>query len=390
MPTQNKNSKSFSKNSAVAFIDYKPAEIRIGKQYLIVYYAKNPISHKLERFRVNVPVVKNKVERKKIAVKMQLTINEKLAHGWLPYFDNVDNDYKTFEFVAEKFINQFIQDVESGAKRTDTLRSYRSYLNVIKSYIDKNKIDFIFEFNKSYVFNLLDWVIYERKGSNRTYNNYITFLHTFIQFAYERGYIKENFVKSIRKKPVELKKRKILTPEIKAIFKNHFENENNGFYTLCMTTYYCFIRRTELTKLKVGDVNFESNLITITSDISKNRKTESITIPLGFLPLIKKHVEKAKPDDFVFSKNFMVGKTKLKPQEITDFWDKFRKVYNISNEYQFYSLKDTGITDLLNTGVPALKVRNQARHGEIKMTEKYTERPNNCDTVIKENKRFKF
>lgn len=390
MSISNKNQKSFSKNSAVAFIDYKPAEIRIGKQYLVVYYAKNPISQKLERFRVNVPFVQKATERKKMAVKMQLTINEKLSSGWLPYFDNVDNDYKTFEFVTEKFINQFVLDVENNSKRADTLRSYKSFISVINDYIAKNSIKFIFEFNKSYTVNFLDWVLYERKVSNRTYNNYITFLHTFIQFSYEHGYIKENFMKSIRKKTVETKKRKILTPEIKAILKKHFENNEKGFYTLCMSTYYCFIRRTELTKLKVKDIDFESNLITVNSDISKNRKTENITIPVAFLPLLKKQVENAKPEYFVFSKNFMSGTKKLKPQDVTDTWNKFRKVYNIPSEYQFYSLKDTGITDLLNAGVPALKVRNQARHSEIKMTERYTDRPNNCDPVIKENNRFKF
>ena len=53
--------------TAKAFIDFKPAELRIVKDWLIVYHAKNPISNKLERFRLRVPVLKNVKEQKNTA-----------------------------------------------------------------------------------------------------------------------------------------------------------------------------------------------------------------------------------------------------------------------------------------------------------------------------------
>lgn len=59
-----------------------------------------------------------------------------------------------------------------------------------------------------------------------------------------------------------------------------------------------------------------------------------------------------------------------------------RKELGFGSEYQFYSLKDTGITDLLNSGVPSLSVRDQARHSELATTEKYIEKRSQVDQRI--------
>ena len=64
-----------------------------------------------------------------------------------------------------------------------------------------------------------------------------------------------------------------------------------------------------------------------------------------------------------------------------------RKALNIKKEYQLYSLKDTGISNLLNSGVPPLKVRDHARHSALAMTEKYTQR-NNAEDLNKYAKDF--
>lgn len=60
----------------IAFIDYKPAELRDNKSWYIEYYAKNPQTEKLDRFRNRVPKMKSVQERRKYAKKMILAINQ--------------------------------------------------------------------------------------------------------------------------------------------------------------------------------------------------------------------------------------------------------------------------------------------------------------------------
>ena len=156
-----------------------------------------------------------------------------------------------------------------------------------------------------------------------------------------------------------------------------------------MLIYYCFIRRTELTKLKVSDVELVNNRIVLRSEISKNKKTESVTIPRKFLPTLIKHLENAKNTDYLFGEDFKACDTRLKPAKISSTWDKFRLENNVDMIYQFYSLKDTGITDLLKAGLPAIKVRDQARHHDLKITEKYTARNKTFDLDVM-NSEFDF
>ena len=109
----------------IAFIDYKPAELRDNKSWYIEYYAKNPLTEKLDRFRNRVPKMKSVQERRKYAKKMILTINQKLESGWSPFFENPNNQYKSLEDSFSLFLKQLEKEVKDGIKRPDTLRSWK-------------------------------------------------------------------------------------------------------------------------------------------------------------------------------------------------------------------------------------------------------------------------
>ena len=98
------------------FIDFKPAELRQGKDWLIVFYCKNPLNLQLERFRYRVPPAKNITERKKLAKTMLMNINNSLQIGWTPYEDAANYKYKKIE-DAEKKIEQNKADQEK--KKTE-------------------------------------------------------------------------------------------------------------------------------------------------------------------------------------------------------------------------------------------------------------------------------
>jgi integrase len=150
-----------------------------------------------------------------------------------------------------------------------------------------------------------------------------------------------------------------------------------------MSTYFCFIRNTELGKVKVWMFNLKENSIFLPKEISKNKKDEVVTIPSQFLLQLKKHIGNANTNDYVFSSDhFNPGIKRMPVRKIASAWDLLRTDLELESKYQFYGLKDTGITDLLNSGVAAIKVRDQARHYDIKITEMYTPRNKVCDAVI--------
>ena len=377
---------------ATAFLDFIPAELHINSQWLVVYRAKNPITNKMERHRLSVPVIKSNTERRKLGVKMVLEINKKLASGWLPFYSSSSaNEFKTYVFCFEQFLKQTEDEIKTGAKRSNTLKSYTSYFNILNTYIKTKKqpLNLVLEFNQSYLVNYLDWLYFERKNSPRTYNNHLNFFNVFVNYCISRGYLKENFVVGITRKKNQSKIRQVFDLDTKQKVKS-LAVENEKYYALCMMTYFCFLRRTEIVTLKVGSINLIENYITIEGENSKNKKTENITIPAAYKNILSKHIEKSKPNDFVFSaNNFGTGEKELPTKKISDTWAKFRKEKNVPTKFQFYSLKDSGITDLLKSGIAAIKVRDQARHHDLKITESYTARNIKCDDVLR-NSNFDF
>lgn len=375
---------------ATAFYDFKPAELKMNQRWFVIFYAKNPVSKKLERFRVSVPVIKNKSERIKHGKKIALEINRKLEAGWLPYYTDSTSEFKSWEYCTDKFISFLKEDIEKGIRRKDTLRSYASNISMINKYCEENKIELklIIEFNKSFVVNYLDWIYYKRKNSEVTFNNHLRFIKLFVNFCIERGWLKENFCEQISRKTEKEKKRQIFTPEVKEKVKK-IEKINKPFFTMAMLTYYCFVRKLELTKIRVADINIKNQTIEIKGEYSKSKKTDIVTIPNNYLPLLIDHIKDADKHHFVFGYDYKPSEKQLTSKKINLAWNKFQKELNIGREFQFYSLKDTGITDLLNAGVPALKVRNQARHSDIKITEKYTSRNKQSDEVV-QNSNFFF
>lgn len=375
-------------NRAVIFIDYKPAELHKGKEWRVEYYAKIPAQNELKRFRKRVPVISPKSERLKYAKKMVVAINQKLENGWSPFYEIQDVQYKSLQFCTDLFLQYQEKEVQDGIKRPDTVRSYKSFLANLQQYVEKKKIQlkFIIELDTFFIQNYLDYLYFEKKNSPRTYNNHLRFLFTFLEWCKNKRFVNQNAAESIKPKPKAQKKRDVLDQDIKSKVKS-LQNTNFHYYILCMVTYYCFIRRTELTKLKVSDVNLHKSYITIASENSKNRKTENVTIPTALHELLVQHLAQAKNNDYLFSANgYRAGKTQLNPKKISDEWAKFRKINNIDSKFQFYSLKDTGITDLLNSGIPAIKVRDQARHHDLKITETYTARNKFADEMLKNSK----
>ena len=374
----------------IAFVDYRPAELKANKSWYIEYYAINPSTERLERFRNRVPKIKSTRERQQYAKKMANAINIKLQNGWSPFYEKPNNQYKSLKDTIDIFLKQTEKEVKDGIKRPDTLRAYKSFLDIFKKYMEEKKIalKFLVEIDVFFLQNYLDYLYFEKKNSPSTYNNHLRFMNIFLLWCKGKGFISANPAEHIKTKAKTQKKREVLPPHIKDEIKT-LRASDFHFYICCMLTYYCFIRRTELTKLKVSDVFLYKGYIIIDGQNSKNKKTESVTIPNAFLPDLAQHLATANNSDFLFSKDFKTGKTAINPKKISDTWAKYRKTYGFNDKYQFYSLKDTGIMDLLNAGIPSIKVRDQARHYDIKQTEAYTTRNLTADATIK-NATFNF
>lgn len=128
-----------------------------------------------------------------------------------------------------------------------------------------------------------------------------------------------------------------------------------------------------MARLKIGNINLAKQTIYIEDTISKNKKDGTITLPVKVIHLMLDLNIFASPSSYyLFSDGFTPGKNKVSEKVFRDYWARYvRKDLKLPDTYKFYSLKDTGITDMLRHQ-DVLSVRDQARHSSILMTDTYT------------------
>lgn len=162
------NSKNFStRNKSIAFLDYKPAELRMNKDWIIVYYAKNPVNRKLECQRLRVPTIASKTERIKHGKKIVLEINTRLAEGWSPFLEETGKNYKTFTEVVEGFLKHLKKQLKDGVVREDTLRTYNSNLNLLQQFFIEKRIKSLLHWRSIKGFACNIWTGFILTGTTR-------------------------------------------------------------------------------------------------------------------------------------------------------------------------------------------------------------------------------
>lgn len=276
--------------------------------------------------------------------------------------------------------SHYRQHVERFSKTT-TKTDYIKRLERLERYAKKNNY---IEFSDTFFLRFLDHLYLERKVSARTYNNYRTWCYGFCMWLWQHQFIENNPIENIKTLREPPKFRQPLpTPVLKQV-REYLLNRNRHFLLAVMMEYYTFIRPGELSNIRIRDIDVVSQTIYISDEISKNGKAERVGLNDAILSLMSDLDVLSKHKDwYLFSNRCRPGKAKLEPRMFRDRWVRLRKRLNLPKEYQFYSLKDSGIRDLANSA-GIIIARDQARHSSVAVTNKYLQgrdRPVHTETI---------
>lgn len=268
--------------------------------------------------------------------------------------------------------------------KQSTRNDYSKRLEMLERFASMHGISTIEDLD---FFQFLDWVYIERNVAPRTYNNYRTWCRSFCKWMLQQRYIATDPTANIPPMKEPQKIRQPLPASVLKTVRHHLENHNKYFLLAVMMEYYCFIRPDELSNIRIGDINAKAHEVYVRAEISKNGKAEMVGLNRSVVLLMRElHVLRSPKDWYLFSNYCRPGKEKLHSRMFRDRWARLRKRLNLPKEYQFYSLKDSGIRDLANAEGIVI-ARDQARHSSVAVTNKYLQgrdRP-----VHKETIRFK-
>lgn len=364
------------------FIDFRPAELKCGKETYISFYVVNPMTNILVRRKIKLNHVKGKTERLKYGRYLVGSINEKLYDGWNPFLEEI-NAYGNV--TLSQLVNEFL-NIKIKELRKDSIRSYKSYCSYFLKWLENNGLSdkYCVFFTSEHAKKLLKSIYEKDNITAKTYNNYLRFFKTLFNYFIHSDYIKENPFNKFDPKRTDTKIRDIIPPNVRKQIVDYFIlTDMQPYLYIMQLCFRCLIRPKEILMLKIKNIQYEDKMMVIPASVAKNHCERIVGIPdeiMFFLNTLKN----TDGNLFIFSANYKPGKKMLCSRDTGKTWSRMREALNLPMSYQFYSLKDTGITEMLEQGVPAKYVKDLADHHSFEMTEKYAHK-SNAKKILKFN-----
>lgn len=289
-------------------------------------------------------------------------------------------------------LDRFVEAKEKVVRK-DTFRAYSNFAHTFKKYLLENMPDIAAQdFTRAdaqayMAYREEEMMKFKRQHSDfsdkstRSINNYIKSHRLFFSWGIEEELITNNPFAQLKLQRNEEKRRDLVTENVLKQVKDYLvENNQKGFLLVCMLIYSGFIRPKEIRELQIRDVHMKDHCIIVPPNVSKNHCTRVV----GLTPEIENLMHDLRldilPEDyFICGKDLIPSKISAADASYRKAWLEMRRELNLPETMQLYSLKDTGITNMLENGVPAIDVMKQAGHHDLAMTSRYA---NHKDTRI--------
>ena len=360
------------------FMGYTPPILKktASRGEHIEYYVYNPVTMKMERQRIRLEKLshqfKNRSQYKQMVMQLMMNLTGKLAGGWTPYGENQNvAEYTPINKAIEAYIADKSRDLRKA--------SMVSYISVAKIFVEWLTTQNIHEMashllNQRTCQRFMDELRDRPKFNNNTYNTYLKKYRACFAWMVDRGYCKENPFEKIKTLKKQEKIRQLIPVDARETVINHVRTSKHPNYEIVMHLIFTsLIRPSEIERLQVRDVDLKNKCIHIPANKAKTHKDRdaalSDTCIAMLIPLLSK--PGILPTWYLINSNYECGPDPCYHGMFKKHWMKIRKDCGLPDEMQLYSLKDSGITEMLEAGVSINQVKEAAGHSDISTTNKY-------------------
>ena len=369
-------------------VTYLPATLRhTAHGWTIEYAILNPSTMALERKVSKMNRIRKRFEKitefKNYCNGVICTLNTRLAGGWTPFGEEQNSRlYTPIEAVLETYINE-----KSKELRPDTVINYRSFCKCLREWVAMVCPNAqIAMFNKVLAVKFMDYLQTEKGLIGRSYNNRLKQARAFFGWAVEKCFAKENPFASMKMKREETKQRILIPADTRWRIVDYFSSNNPNYLVLCRLVFSSLVRPKEVWRLRISDIHLSEGYIWVTEDEAKTHFSRAAALTTQLVNDISKMTKGASPSMYLFGHGFKPAAKHIRYQNFREEWDKMRTALNLPKEMQLYSLRDTGINEMLKSGIDPLSVMQHADHHDLAITTRYA---NHIDPLLQEKIRTK-
>lgn len=364
------NTLRMSRCSASDILGYVPPVLHTGQIWYIDYYAKHPGTGKLVRKRIKVNHVPAGTARRRYAQQVMAELTRKLQAGWSPWA--ADAAPRGFVTMGEA-LDQFDRTKERQLRHSSPY-SYTSMISVFREWCRPLGLleRYANQFNRADAIAFLDHISEQRMVGNRTYNNYLVMFGMLMEWQKERGFRADNPFQGFKKRKQAQKSRTYLTEQERQEMVAWLRANDPGFLFACLFVYGTLIRPGELRRLRVHHVDLQRQVVHLPAEETKSGIERMPAIPDWMLAeLLAYGLDKQPGKAWLISPDLLPGNKPIARNTLNRRWVAMRRALGWPTSKQLYSLRDTGIIQLLRDGVDLLHVRQQAGHTDVATTNSY-------------------
>lgn len=232
----------------------------------------------------------------------------------------------------------------------------------------------LYQFTAVMAQSYLDFLLVDKGYSGKTHNTQHGILHAFFGMMTIAGrkWIEANPFAGVVMLPEDQGDNIPYTEQERTDITVHLKAHDRRMHFAINFLFHTFIRKTELTTIRVGDIDWQNKTIKINSQAAKNRIQDCVTIPEGLVSiLLEMGLDMAPKHFYIFGKRMETCAEQMtRPDDISDRYLDLKKEmgYVAGDGKTFYSWKHTGVIAYWNLLKDPYVLMRQLRHGDLKTT----------------------
>lgn len=269
-----------------------------------------------------------------------------------------------------------VLELKKRVLKPKSFRNYRDIHAMFTAWLRAQSLDSLrlYQFSPERARAYLDYLLIDRGYSGKTHNNQAGILRAFFSAMMAKGreWIKANPFAGIEELPEDQGSNIPYSRQEAAAIKEYLYFHDRRLYFAIHFLFHCYIRKTELTTIRVGDIDWTNRTIRINAQASKNRIQDSVAIPKDFLPvLLEMGLDLAPAHFYIFGKKMETCERRMtRPDDISDRYLEAKKAmgYLPGDGRTFYAWKHTGCVAYYNLLKDPYVICRQCRHADIRTT----------------------
>ena len=147
---------------------------------------------------------------------------------------------------------------------------------------------------------------------------------------------------------------------------------NERLWLAVQLLYYCFIRGEEMRFLETSDFNLQAGYIEVRGEISKNKKTQKVSIPAALMPYLQSlPIFRQSGSHLLFQTQYGKYNGPVGKNWFNRMHSEYLKDAGIIGRYAFYSWKHTGAVKAVRAGINIKDLQLQLRHHSLDQVNEY-------------------